>query len=119
MFSDEFKEKLSHGKYTRWAVNLTEEHLHAVLWQLGEFACRADSVIPCLWRRLAEDKVNDRAIRALARLAALASHGGMPEPGIKESLAAAAGAFLAKEGLRFKHPEDASSNKEQKPGPQD
>lgn len=36
-----FRKELSLGKYTRWAENLTEDQLAAVLWAVGEFACRA------------------------------------------------------------------------------
>jgi hypothetical protein len=32
MFSKEFRQRLELGKYTRWAVDLTEQHLQTLLW---------------------------------------------------------------------------------------
>jgi hypothetical protein len=48
MFSDDFRKRLELGKYTRWAVNLTEPHLEALLWMVGEFGCRAPVVLRLL-----------------------------------------------------------------------
>jgi hypothetical protein len=48
MFSDSFRERLRLGKYSRWAVDLTEAHLEAVLWMVGEYAYRAHHVLPML-----------------------------------------------------------------------
>jgi hypothetical protein len=48
MFSDQFRERLRLGKYSRWAVNLTEAELEAVLWMVGEFGYRAFHVLPLL-----------------------------------------------------------------------
>jgi len=47
-FSASFRKTLSEGKYTCWAVNLTEEQIKTVLWAVGEFACRArdDDFVP-------------------------------------------------------------------------
>jgi hypothetical protein len=48
MFSEEFRERLRLGKYSRWAVNLTESQLEAILWMVGEFGYRAYWVLPLL-----------------------------------------------------------------------
>jgi hypothetical protein len=48
MFSPEFRERLRLGKYSRWAVNLTEAQLEAIIWMIGEFGYRADFVLPLL-----------------------------------------------------------------------
>lgn len=48
MFSDEFRERLRLGKYSRWAVNLTEDQLEAILWMVGEYGYRAYHVLPML-----------------------------------------------------------------------
>jgi hypothetical protein len=36
----EFRDRLSGGKYTRWAANVTEDELELVLWCVGEFGIR-------------------------------------------------------------------------------
>ena len=48
MFSDSFRERLRLGKYSRWAVDLTEAQLEAVLWMVGEYGYRAYHVLPHL-----------------------------------------------------------------------
>ncbi len=48
MFSDVFRERLRLGKYSRWAANLTEAQLEAIIWMIGEFGYRADRVLPLL-----------------------------------------------------------------------
>jgi hypothetical protein len=40
-FSEELREDLSHGKYTDWATDLTEEQVFVLLWAVGEFGGRA------------------------------------------------------------------------------
>ena len=39
-FSNEFCRQLALGKYTKWAVNLTEAQLGGLLWMVGEFGIR-------------------------------------------------------------------------------
>lgn len=34
------RKRLSIGKYTRWAANLSEEEMYGLLWLLGEFGIR-------------------------------------------------------------------------------
>jgi hypothetical protein len=68
MFSDEFRQRLASGKYTRWAVNLTEPQLAAVLWMVGEYGYRAPVVLKPLKRHRDEVAWNDVAF-ARARLA--------------------------------------------------
>ena len=48
MFTDELRHRLKLGKYTRWAADLTDEQLEAVLWMVGEYAYRADLVLQLL-----------------------------------------------------------------------
>ena len=48
MFSDEMRERLRIGKYTRWTVGLTEAQLEGLLWMIGEFGYRASYVLPLL-----------------------------------------------------------------------
>jgi hypothetical protein len=31
---------IAHGKYTRWAVDLTEDQVCAIIWLVGEAGCR-------------------------------------------------------------------------------
>jgi len=40
-FSEELREDLSHGKYTDWAADLTEDQVFVLLWAVGEFGGRA------------------------------------------------------------------------------
>jgi hypothetical protein len=67
MFSPEFRERLRLGKYSRWAVNLTEAQLEAIIWMIGEFGYRAGCVLPLLsghWGR----EGDGRAANALESL---------------------------------------------------
>ena len=48
MFSPEFRERLRLGKYSRWAVNLTEGQLEAIIWMFGECGYRAYDILPLL-----------------------------------------------------------------------
>jgi hypothetical protein len=67
MFSEAFRERLRLGKYSRWAVNLTEAQLEAIIWMIGEFGYRAVSVLPLLdghWGR----EGDGRAANALESL---------------------------------------------------
>ena len=50
MFSMEFREKIRFGKYSRWAVDLTEEQLPALFWAVGEYGYRADQPLAVLRR---------------------------------------------------------------------
>lgn len=43
-FSDELRERLEHGKYTRWAKNLTEDEIEGLLWMIGEYGLRKDRI---------------------------------------------------------------------------
>ena len=44
MFSDSFRERLTTGKYTEWAATLTEDHMEALLWLIGEYGYRASLI---------------------------------------------------------------------------
>jgi hypothetical protein len=67
MFSDEFRERLRLGKYSRWAVNLTEAQLEAILWMVGEYGYRAHQVLPLLTAHWAQEGTG-RAALALESL---------------------------------------------------
>ncbi len=67
MFSPEFRERLRLGKYSRWAVNLTEAQLEAVLWMVGESGYRASYVLPLLAGLWGEEG-SGRAVLALESL---------------------------------------------------
>lgn len=41
LLPENFRTKLRQGKYTSWAENISFDQLQAVLWAVGEFACRA------------------------------------------------------------------------------
>lgn len=75
MFSDDLKARLKTGKYTQWAIDLSEENLEALLWMIGEYACRACEVFPILEeheRRLPEfDVVITRALTGLKGIEAI------------------------------------------------
>jgi hypothetical protein len=67
MFSPEFRERLRLGKYSRWAVNLTEAQLEAIIWMIGEYAYRAHHVLPLL-AGLWDKEGSGRAVLALEEL---------------------------------------------------
>jgi hypothetical protein len=67
MFSPEFRERLRLGKYSRWAVDLTEDQLEAVLWIVGEYGYRAFHVLPLL-TGLWHEEGSGRAVLALESL---------------------------------------------------
>lgn len=54
MFREEFRKQLALGKYTKWASELTEDELAAVLWAVGEYGFRAPPVLECLDRHADE-----------------------------------------------------------------
>lgn len=54
MFPGKLHERLALGKYTRWAADLTEDELTAVLWAVGEFGVRAQAVNECIDRHTGE-----------------------------------------------------------------
>ena len=39
-FSKQFNDRLKRGKYTRWAAELGEDQLEALLWGIGEYNVR-------------------------------------------------------------------------------
>ncbi len=39
-YSPELQSELAHGKYTKWAADLTEAELYNLLWLVGEFGVR-------------------------------------------------------------------------------
>jgi hypothetical protein len=74
-FDDEFRQGLAIEKYGRWAANLTKDQLLAVLWAIGEYGYRSQSILECLDRHQAEFHPSDgfpRARLGLELLAAMA-----------------------------------------------
>ena len=65
MFTEEFRDRLSKGKYTRWAVDLDEEQVQAILLLLGEFGHRSVT----LREKLLAEGEYSRAVAALEGLA--------------------------------------------------
>lgn len=59
MFSDSFRQNLATGKYTKWAENLTEPHLEALLWMVGEYGYRAPLILKLLERHRDEVSLED------------------------------------------------------------
>ena len=49
LFSKDFRRRLSGGKYTNWAENLTEENLEALLWMIGECHIRVTDEMLGAW----------------------------------------------------------------------
>lgn len=68
MFSDEFRERLKRGKYSRWATDLTEDQLEALLWAVGEFGVRSSDVLGIV-RQQTPTTIHPRATLALDVLA--------------------------------------------------
>ena len=54
MFTGDLHRRLSLGKYTQWAADLTEDELVAVLWAVGEYGARAQAVTDCVDRHAGE-----------------------------------------------------------------
>jgi len=48
MFSDDYRQKLAAGKYTKWAVHLNEDTLQALFWAVGEYGGRATTIAKVL-----------------------------------------------------------------------
>jgi hypothetical protein len=72
MFSKQFRERIAKYKYARWAVDLTEDDLEALLWAVGEYGIRSEKVLPVLQSHLPRDPVaHARAVFALEVLAEL------------------------------------------------
>ena len=55
MFSVEFRRRLQFGKYTKWAIDLTEDQMEALLWAVGEYGCRSYEPLDLLHRFAAKD----------------------------------------------------------------
>jgi hypothetical protein len=54
IFSDEIRQHLLKGTYTEWASDISDNQLHFLLWQVGEFGYRSDVVFDLLERRSEE-----------------------------------------------------------------
>jgi hypothetical protein len=75
MFSEQFRKNLETGKYSKRAVDLTDEHLEALLWAVREYGCRSRHVLEPLWEHArTDDPAYVRAVLALEVIADF-SHG--------------------------------------------
>ncbi len=59
MFSDSFQQSLAIGKYAKWAKDLTEQDLEALLWMVGEYGYRAPLVLKLLEQHKDECSLQD------------------------------------------------------------
>jgi hypothetical protein len=48
MLPEALRERLRFGKYTRWAIALSEEELDGLLWAIGEYGYRDSQILPVL-----------------------------------------------------------------------
>lgn len=74
-FDDELRQALAIEKYGRWAADLTKDQLLALLWAIGEYGYRSQSILECLDRHQDEFHPGDgfpRARLGLELLAAMA-----------------------------------------------
>ena len=69
MFSPEFRKKLRFGKYTSWAIDLTEDQLEALFWALGEYGYRASDPLDVLHRYATKDQCYARYMTGLETIA--------------------------------------------------
>jgi hypothetical protein len=77
-FDEGFRQALAIEKYGRWAADLTKDQLLAVLWAVGEYGYRSQSILECLDRHQSEFHPSDgfpRARLGLELLAAMAEAG--------------------------------------------
>jgi hypothetical protein len=85
MFSEEFRQRLKLGKYTRWAVDLTEQQLEPVLWMVGEYGYRSQPVLNFLKHHRDESAWNQEGFsRALLALETLLRIVGGDRPDLDE-----------------------------------
>ena len=92
MFSEQFRKRIEVGKYTRWAKDLTEEHLEALLWAVGEYGYRSHHGLDVLREHPPRDPVAHA--RAMVGLEVLADFSAR-RPINMESLQERIGAALA------------------------
>lgn len=70
MLSEQFRERIGKAKYARWAKELTEEHLEALLSAVGEYGYRSHETLKVLRQHAPRDHPSyARAILALEILA--------------------------------------------------
>ncbi|MGZ8939186.1 MAG: DUF2442 domain-containing protein [Limisphaerales bacterium] len=68
MFSKEFRKKLE-TKYSSWAKDLTEDHLEALFWAMGEYGYRASYPLEVLHRYATKDQSYARYMVGLETIA--------------------------------------------------
>jgi F420-dependent methylenetetrahydromethanopterin dehydrogenase len=70
MSSEEFRVGRRTGKYNRWAAELTDDQLEAVIWAVGEYGCRSSIPLEVLRQHSHFDPFSHaRAVLALEVLA--------------------------------------------------
>src|SRR5437899_1671809 len=73
MFPEQFRKRIEQRKYAKWAKDLTEDQLEALLCAVGEFGYRAFEPLRILHRHSPKDSVSHaRAVLALEILAEFA-----------------------------------------------
>lgn len=101
-FDDEFRRALAIEKYGRWAADLTKDQLLAVLWAIGEYGYRSQSVLECLDRHQREFHPSDgfpRARLGLELLAAMAEGGRFSAEQVIERVQAVLKKWRAESGV--------------------
>ena len=69
MFPEGEREAMRRGTSSKWAADLTEDELRAVIWMVGEFGRRAPHVLAALDQQWAESPPPDSVAATRARLA--------------------------------------------------
>jgi len=70
-FSENLRQRLEGGKYTHWAVTLTEDTLESLLWMVGEIGVRLpllDSVEKTFPRKYVAGERMEAALRTIAQI---------------------------------------------------
>ena len=80
-FDDEFKSRLSGGKYSSWATDLDRETLYVIIWLIGEFAVRSREEFVCqkdedLSASFSGSRRRELALRALVKIYRGSRRGG-------------------------------------------
>jgi hypothetical protein len=70
MFTNEFREKLRIGKYTKWASDFSEDNVHALVMMVGELGSRSLLLIEILEKFNAQQPYGGTA-RAIAAMRAI------------------------------------------------
>jgi hypothetical protein len=69
MFPNDVRIAMRLGTSSKWAADLTEDEIQAVVWMVGEFGRRASHVLAALDQQWSESPPQDQVASARARLA--------------------------------------------------